>query len=95
MTDKKVSGKAQGAKRDAAEAWLAQNDPEYNEQKKGWIAPTTDALSRINSEINETHYSLKDWVPIEPREGGNYYRRRSNAEEERSFEYSDASETDD
>ncbi len=92
MSNKKVSGKAQGAKVDAAEEWLAENDPDYAEQKKKWQIPTTDALARDRS----VHSTLRDLVPIEPREDGNYYRRRSNAEEERPFEYSDTSnKTDD
>ena len=73
MTNKKVSGKARGAKIDLAEAWLAANDPDYAEQKKKWTAPTTDVLSRINSEINELHHTLQDSQDIGE---GNYRQRR-------------------
>lgn len=86
---KRVSGKARGHKVDEAEAWLAQHDPEYAQRKKSWQAPSTDVLSRVNSEANEVHGSLEPLVPFEPRTGGNYYRRRPNAEAGTTFDYSD------
>ncbi len=72
MTNKTVSGKARGMKRDPAEAWLMQNDPDYAEQKKGWTAPATDVLSRINSEVNEEHRTLQDYQD----DGNGSYRKR-------------------
>lgn len=89
MVNKKVSGKAQGAKIDPAEAWLAANDPDYAEQKKKWTAPTTDALSRINSEINETHHTLQDSQDMGD---GNYRQRRhvygDGGQEESTIQFS-------
>lgn len=70
---------------DEAERWLANNDPEYTRQSKKWQTRSTDALARDRN----VHDSLRDHVPLEPRDSGNYYRRRSNAEEEYPFEYSD------
>lgn len=74
MTKKKVSGKAQGARQDEAEKWLAENDPDYAEQKKKWTAPTTDALARVHSELNKEHRMFKDFDPV-PGQEGNYARR--------------------
>lgn len=84
MTNKKVSGKARGARQDAAEAWLVANDPDYAEQKKKWTAPTTDILSRINSEVNEEHHTLQDYQDTG---NGSYRKRRhiySDGEQEES-----------
>lgn len=46
--------------RDAAEAWLAKNDPQYADTRKRWQTPSTDALASFHSERNIAHPSLED-----------------------------------
>jgi hypothetical protein len=71
----KISGKAQGEQRDAAEAWLRANDLNYAQSKRGWIAPTTDALIRTFSEVNKPHPSMDDIDEMFPKGSGAYRRR--------------------
>lgn len=74
MSDKKVSGAARGELRDAAEQWLRDNDPHYASSKRAWMAPTTDALSRALSDINQPHDSLNDLHETVPHRTGAYRR---------------------
>ncbi len=67
MSEKKITRRER--EQDAAEAWLAKNDPEYSEQKKNWQTPSTDALARDR----EKHQSMKDISPTNPgADDGNY-----------------------
>ncbi len=62
--------------RDAAEAWLAKNDPDYSKQKRGWQTPSTDALARDRSR----HQSLKELKEVRPgTHDGNYIKRAKPA----------------
>lgn len=55
---------------DAAEQWLKQNDPEYAEQKAGWIVSETDALARSD----EIHPTLLGLQAVGAVGDGNYRR---------------------
>lgn len=67
MNKNKVTGRER--MQDAAEAWLAKNDPDYVTEKKKWQTPSTDALARDR----EKHHSMKESSPINPgADDGNY-----------------------
>jgi hypothetical protein len=70
MPKVRVNPHAQGQVEDAAETWLRQNDPFYASKKRGWVAPTTDALSRVLSDTGP-HSTLADLRSLG---GGNYGR---------------------
>ena len=78
-------GNLQGRKQDLTEKWLAENDPDYKQRRRGWQTPSTDALAQKP----EIHPTLADLTPIEPRNTGNYFRRRRPVEPE---DYSDLDE---
>lgn len=61
-------------KRDAAEAWLAENDPEYAKNKRSWQSPSTDALERDRSEPAE----FKELQPIGKTGRGGYRKLPRN-----------------
>lgn len=42
----KNTGNKRLRRRDTAEQWLKENDPEYSASKKDWEVPRTDALAR-------------------------------------------------
>lgn len=75
MAKTRVNPHAQGRIDDPAEAWLRQNDPHYASNKRKWIAPTTDALSRAIADPGP-HPSLEGLRPL-PQGGGGYSRSRS------------------
>jgi hypothetical protein len=58
MSRKKITGRDR--EMDAAEAWLANNDPEYDVRKRDWQTPSTDALARDRDE----HPTLTEIHPI-------------------------------
>lgn len=66
MSRSKVTGREK--ERDAAEAWLANNDPDYAETKKSWQTPSTDALARDRRE----HRTLRDLQSVGNPGDGNY-----------------------
>ena len=68
MTTKdEVSGRGRGHLRDAAEKWLAENDPDYHKNKRLWQQPSSEALARNRKE----HKSLEDLEDM----GAGSYRR--------------------
>ena len=71
--------------KDAAEKWLSENDPDYAEQKKKWQTPSTDVLARDK----KAHPTLKDMVPLNPRNHGNYRKKTLDDEPGEPFNYSD------
>lgn len=74
MSEKQITGRER--ERDAAEAWLEKNDPEYGKQKKSWQTPSTDALARDRTR----HPSLKEIKEVAPgKHDGNYIRRPKGA----------------
>jgi hypothetical protein len=77
----KVKPSAQGTSADATEQWLRDNDPNYDEAKRAWIAPTTDALCRARSETNAVHTTLEDLTETVPKGRGAYRRRHGNKHE--------------
>ncbi len=75
----------QEREKDAAEKWLSENDPDYAEQKKAWQTPSTDVLARDK----KIHSTLKDMVPLTPRNHGNYRKKVTGDESGEPFNYSD------
>ena len=78
--------------RDAAESWLAKNDPNYATEKKKWQTPSTDALARDR----ETHKSIKELSPLNPGADDGNYRKypKSGHLTGRKFENQIAIESD-
>lgn len=77
---KEIKPAARGVIDDVAEQWLRENDSGYAKTKRGWAAPTHDALSRARSEANEIHSTLEDLAEISPR-GYGHYRRQASIDE--------------
>lgn len=89
----KVTGKSQGHLQDEAEKWLAENDPDYANQKRKWVSPTTDALTRDR----RLHRTLRESTPVNPgKDDGSYrkYPKSSNHYVGHSFENDSAIESD-
>ena len=93
MGDNKTSGKARGHEQDAAEKWLAENDPEYAQRKKDWQSPATDALARER----RIHKDFREITPVNAgtNDGGyRKYPKSGNHYVGHSFENDSAVESD-
>ncbi|MCH8839775.1 MAG: hypothetical protein IH831_03700 [Planctomycetes bacterium] len=91
MSKEQITGRER--EQDAAEAWLAENDPEYGERKKNGQTSATDALARSRSR----HVSLTEVKEITPgKRDGNYIKRPKGAGAKRfhSMENETAIESD-
>ena len=88
MSEHEIKGRDR--ERDPAEEWLANNDPNYAEQKKSWQTPSTDALARDRTK----HATLKDLLPVGP----GLYRRLNvhhGTNEEGTYDPEDIGENSD
>ena len=65
----------EGRRSDAAEEWLRANDPNYASNKRKWVAPKTDALSKILRGERQ-HHTLEGLIET-PDKSGNYMRPRN------------------
>lgn len=68
MARNKITGREREI--DSAEKWLAENDPDYANQKRNWQTPSTDALARDRNE----HHSMRDLQNMGEPGDGNYRR---------------------
>lgn len=93
MSKKEVTGRARGARMDAAEKWLSEHDPQYAQNRRSWQTPTTDALAHALSDLNEPHPTLADLEPV-PGGNGNYRRRRTTMDGDWPVAHSDVLEGD-
>lgn len=93
MSDKNDTGSRRARLADAAEKWLAENDPEYAERKKEWQSPATDALSRER----RIHKDFREITPVNAgtNDGGyRKYPKSGNHYVGHSFENDSAVESD-